>query len=206
MDKEMYDYMSVVTPLTTIIERGLALHKMIRLLTHALGGEGWLNFMGNEFGHPEWLDFPRAGNNDSYHYCRRQYNLADDEMLRYKFLDRWDRAMNLTEEKCHWLSAGPGYVSLKHEGDKVIAFERGGCVFVFNFHATKSFTDYKIGVEKPGKYKIILDSDQDEFCGHNRLDHNCEFFTFPHGYAGRPNHICVYAPSRTCFVLAPTAA
>ncbi|RCN27981.1 isoamylase protein, partial [Ancylostoma caninum] len=81
MDKEMYDFMSLTTPYTPIIERGIALHKMIRLLTMALGGEAWLNFIGNEFGHPEWLDFPRVGNNESFHYCRRQFNLADDELL-----------------------------------------------------------------------------------------------------------------------------
>lgn len=82
MDKEMYTNMSTMTDNTPIIQRGIALHKMIRLLTQGLGGEGWLNFIGNEFGHPEWLDFPRAGNNDSYHYARRQFNLADDELLR----------------------------------------------------------------------------------------------------------------------------
>ncbi|VDK30504.1 unnamed protein product [Anisakis simplex] len=77
------------------------------MITYGLGGEAWLNFMGNEFGHPEWLDFPREGNNQSFHYCRRQWNLADDELLRYKFLNNWDRAMNAVEEKHHFLSQGP---------------------------------------------------------------------------------------------------
>jgi len=77
---------------------------MIRLLTYGLGGEGWLNFMGNEFGYPEWLDFPREGNNDSYHYARRQFNLIDDDLLRYKFLNRFDAAMNRIEEEYRWLS------------------------------------------------------------------------------------------------------
>lgn len=80
---------------------------MIRLITYGLGGEAWLNFMGNEFGHPEWLDFPRVGNNESYHYCRRQWNLVDDETLRYKFLNNWDRAMNEVEDKFKFLSNGP---------------------------------------------------------------------------------------------------
>lgn len=105
MDKEMYDFMSKMTPLTPIIDRGLALHKVIRLLTHSLGGESWLNFMGNEFGHPEWLDFPRIGNNESYHHARRQWNLVDDDLLRYKFLNNFDREMNLLEEKYKWLSS-----------------------------------------------------------------------------------------------------
>lgn len=103
MDKEMYDFMSDLTPMTPIIERGVALHKMIRLLTYALGGEGYLNFEGNEFGHPEWLDFPREGNGNSYHYCRRQFNLVDDQLLRYKYLNNFDRAMHELEAKYQWL-------------------------------------------------------------------------------------------------------
>lgn len=203
MDKEMYDFMSTVTPLTPIIDRGLALHKMIRLLTHALGGEAWLNFIGNEWGHPEWLDFPRAGNNNSYHYARRQWNLVDDKLLRYKFLNNFDREMNQLEESYKWLSANPAWVSWKHEDDKLIVFERAGLVFVFNFHPTKSFTDYKIGIDQPGKYKIVLDSDTPDNGGHSRLDHKTVFHTFNEGYAGRRHHGCVYAPSRVAFVLAP---
>ncbi|KPM10074.1 alpha amylase-like protein [Sarcoptes scabiei] len=115
MDAEMYGFMSKLSPNTPIIDRGIALHKLIRLITHALemkfrhsinilkGGEAWLNFMGNEFGHPEWLDFPREGNNDSFHYARRQYNLVDDDLLRYQFLNNFDRAMNFLEQKYHWL-------------------------------------------------------------------------------------------------------
>lgn len=99
---------------------------MIRLITHGLGGEGYLNFMGNEFGHPEWLDFPRKGNNESYHYARRQFHLTDDDLLRYKFLNNFDRDMNRLEERCGWLSAPQAYVSEKHEGNKIIAFERAG--------------------------------------------------------------------------------
>ncbi|XP_074596914.1 1,4-alpha-glucan-branching enzyme [Brevipalpus obovatus] len=198
MDKEMYTHMSTISELTGIIDRGMALHKIIRLITHGLGGEGWLNFMGNEFGHPEWLDFPRAGNNSSFHYARRQYNLVDDDMLRYKFLNNFDRAMNNLEEKYRWLSTeDSGYVSWKHQDDKVIVFERSGCLFVFNFHPNKSFPDYRVGVHEPGKYRIALDSDAGEFGGHNRLDHNVEFFTFPQEYAGRANSLMLYIPNRT---------
>jgi 1,4-alpha-glucan branching enzyme len=100
----MYSNMSDLTPLTQCIDRGIALHKMIRLLTHGLGGEGWLNFTGNEFGHPEWLDFPRDGNNESYNYARRQYNLVDDNNLRYKYLNRFDEAMNKLEDTYKWLN------------------------------------------------------------------------------------------------------
>lgn len=202
MDKEMYDFMSVLSPMTPIIERGIAMHKMIRLLTHGLGGEAWLNFEGNEFGHPEWLDFPRQGNNSSYHYARRQFNLVDDELLRYKFLNNFDRAMNTLEDKYRWLDVfDSGYVSWKHEADKVIAFERGKCVFVFNFNPTQSFTDYRIGTNEPGKYKVVLDSDDAEFGGQSRIDHNVEHFT-QDGFAGRAHSIQVYIPSRVCIVLA----
>jgi 1,4-alpha-glucan branching enzyme len=202
MDKEMYTHMSTMSPPSGVIDRGIALHKLIRLLTCGLGGEAYLNFMGNEFGHPEWLDFPRAGNNDSYMYARRQYNLVDDELLKYKFLARFDEGMLHLEEKYGWLHKDPGYVSWKHQGDKVIVFERGGLVFVFNFHPSGSFPDYKIGVDVPGKYKMVLDSDSAEYGGVNRLDHNTEFFTSTEGFAGRRNSLMVYIPCRTAFVLA----
>ncbi|XP_069745270.1 1,4-alpha-glucan-branching enzyme-like isoform X2 [Narcine bancroftii] len=179
MDAEMYTNMSVLTPLTPVIDRGLQLHKMMRLITHSLGGEGYLNFIGNEFGHPEWLDFPRVGNNESYHYARRQFNLLDSGMLRYNHLNSFDRDMNHLEEEHHWLAAPPAYVSEKHEENKVIAFERALLLFVFNFHHQKSFPDYRVGVDLPGKYRIVLDSDAAEYGGHNRLNHNTEFFTEP---------------------------
>ncbi|KAA3677751.1 1,4-alpha-glucan branching enzyme [Paragonimus westermani] len=201
MDKEMYWNMSTISPPNLIIDRGIALHKMIRFITHSLGGEGYLNFMGNEFGHPEWLDFPRAGNNSSYHYARRQWNLVDDPMLRYKYLNNWDRAMQHLEERYGWLAAPQAYVSRKDEGDKVIAFERAGVLFIFNFHPTQSFTGYKIGVETPGRYHNVLDSDREEFGGFNRLDPSTEFFTCSEPWDGRQNCVYVYLPCRTCMAL-----
>ncbi|KAI8381474.1 1,4-alpha-glucan-branching enzyme GBE1 [Radiomyces spectabilis] len=202
MDKEMYTNMSDLTELTPIIDRGMALHKMIRLLTHGLGGEGYLNFEGNEFGHPEWLDFPREGNNSSFHYTRRQWNVLDDKLLRYKYLNEWDRAMQQTEEKYGWLHAPQAYVSRKHEGDKVIVFERAGVLFIFNFHPTQSFTDYRVGVNEPGKYKIVLDSDDKKYLGHGRVDDNTDFFTTPGNWDNRQNWLQVYIPNRTALVLA----
>uniref|UniRef100_F7DLE5 1,4-alpha-glucan-branching enzyme n=1 Tax=Ornithorhynchus anatinus TaxID=9258 RepID=F7DLE5_ORNAN len=186
MDAEMYTNMSVLSPLTPVVDRGIQLHKMIRLITHGLGGEGYLNFMGNEFGHPEWLDFPRAGNNESYHYARRQFHLADDELLRYKFLNAFDRDMNKLEERCGWLSAPQAYVSEKHEENKIIAFERANLLFIFNFHPVKSYTDYRVGTSSPGKFKIVLDSDEAEYGGHQRLDHNTDFFSGHFEHNSRP--------------------
>jgi 1,4-alpha-glucan branching enzyme len=203
MDKEMYTNMSDLTDETPIISRGIALHKMIRFITHALGGEGYLNFEGNEFGHPEWLDFPREGNNDSYHYCRRQWGLVDDHLLRYKYLNAFDAAMQATEERYKWLRAPQAYISLKHEGDKVIAFERAGVLFIFNFHPTNSYTDYRIGVEVPGVYKIALDTDDKKFGGHGLIDHaKTECHTTNLEWNNRKNFIQVYLPSRSAVALA----
>uniref|UniRef100_A0A182PVF4 1,4-alpha-glucan branching enzyme n=1 Tax=Anopheles epiroticus TaxID=199890 RepID=A0A182PVF4_9DIPT len=203
MDKEMYTHMSTLSDPSLIIDRGIALHKMIRLITHSLGGEAYLNFMGNEFGHPEWLDFPREGNNESYHYARRQWHLVDDQMLKYRFLNEFDRAMHHAEEKYHWLDCLPAYVSWKHEDDKVIAFERNNLLFLFNFHSSKSFTDYRIGVELAGKYRVVLSTDDAEFGGFNRIDKNVEHHTFPEGWAGRRNYMQLYLPCRTACILAP---
>jgi len=201
-DAEMYTNMSTLSPLTPVIDRGMALHKMIRLVTHGLGGEGYLNFEGNEFGHPEWLDFPREGNNNSFWYARRQLNLTDDPLLRYKFLDHFDRLMNQTEAKYGWLAAPQAYISLKHEGDKVIVFERAGLVFIFNFHPTNSFSDYRIGIDVPGTYRVVLNTDHKDVGGHNRIDENTRFFTTPMEWNNRNNWTHVYIPARTAMVLA----
>jgi len=201
MDKDMYTGMSLLYPTPPVVERGIALHKMIRLLVHGLGGEGYLTFMGNEFGHPEWLDFPREGNNSSYHYARRQYNLVDDQNLRYCQLNAFDAAMNKTETKYGWLSSDPGYVSRKHEDDKIIAFERGGHLFVFNFHTSKSFTDYKIGVWESGTYQVALETDSADYGGFSRIDTGVKHQTFNEGWDGRRFSLNLYLPSRTAMVL-----
>jgi len=197
----MYTGMSLLYPTPPVVERGIALHKMIRLLVHGLGGEGYLTFMGNEFGHPEWLDFPREGNNSSYHYARRQWNLVDDQNLRYCQLNAFDAAMNKAETKHGWLSSDPGYVSRKHEDDKIIAFERGGHLFVFNFHTSKSFTDYKIGVWESGTYQVALETDSADYGGFSRIDATVKHHTFDEGYDGRRFSLNLYLPCRSAMVL-----
>ena len=199
-DKELYTHMSTLTEFTPIIERGLSLHKMIRLITHGLGGEGYLNFEGNEFGHPEWLDFPRAGNDNSFWYARRQFNLTDDKLLRYKFLNEFDSKMQWTEEKYGWLHSPQAYISLKNEQDKVIVFERAGLLWIFNFNPTQSFADYRVGVEQSGTYQIVLDTDDTEFGGFGRNVKGTRFFTTPFEWNGRKNFIQVYIPKRTAIV------
>jgi len=194
---------------------------MIRLLTHGLGGEGYLNFEGNEFGHPEWLDFPRAGNNNSFHYARRQWNILDDPLLRYKCLNDFDASMQHLEGRYGWLHAPQAYISLKHEGDKIIVFERAGLVFVFNFHPTvsrnpyniyigyskrcsiqlqESFADFRIGIEQAGTYRIVLNTDRKELGGLGRIDENVRFFTTDFNWNGRKNFTQVYIPTRTAIV------
>ena len=199
-DKELYTHMSIFSELTPVVERGLSLHKMIRLITHGLGGEGYLNFEGNEFGHPEWLDFPRAGNDNSFWYARRQFNLVDDNNLRYKFLNEFDCKMQWTEEKYGWLHSPQAYVSLKNEMDKVIVFERAGLLWIFNFHPTQSFVDYRVGVEQAGTYQIILDTDDKAFGGFERNAPGTRFFTTPFEWNGRKNFTQVYIPTRTAIV------
>lgn len=201
MDAEMYTNMSVLSPLTPIIDRGIALHKMIRLLTHSLGGEGYLNFEGNEFGHPEWLDFPNVNNGDSYNYARRQFNLVDDHLLRYKFLYEFDHGMETLEQKYGWLHARDSYISLKNESDKMIVFEKAGLLFIFNFHPTKSFVDYRVGIEQAGCYKIVLNSDDEKYGGHSRVDNDTKFFTTDLSWNNRSNFLQVYIPSRVVLVL-----
>ncbi|XP_058739081.1 1,4-alpha-glucan-branching enzyme 1, chloroplastic/amyloplastic [Vicia villosa] len=212
MDKDMYDFMALDRPSTPLIDRGIALHKMIRLITMSLGGEGYLNFMGNEFGHPEWIDFPRGeqhlpngkivpGNNNSYDKCRRRFDLGDADYLRYRGMQEFDRAMQHLEEKYGFMTSEHQYISRKNEGDRVIIFERDNLVFVFNFH-WNSYSDYKVGCLKPGKYKIVLDSDDTLFGGFNRLNHTAEYFTSEGWYDDRPRSFLVYAPSRTAVVYA----
>ena len=203
MDAEMYEHMSVLSAKTQVVSRGMCLHMMLRLLTMGLGGEGYLTFMGNEFGHPEWLDFPRDGNDNSYHYARRQLHLVSDELLRYKFLYRFEQDIQQLERETRFLSSAPAYVSLKHQSDKLVVFERKGLLFVFNFHVDKSYTDYPIGVSTAGVYKVILCSDNLRFDGLGRIDNVMDYPTTEDredwhfgDYIAR-----LYIPSRVCFVL-----
>ncbi|KAK4750560.1 hypothetical protein SAY87_004042 [Trapa incisa] len=206
MDEEMYSSMSCLAATTPAVERGIALHKMIHFLTMALGGEGYLNFMGNEFGHPEWIDFPREGNGWSYDKCRRQWNLVDTDYLRYKFMNKFDGAMNLLDEKFSILSSKKQLVSSTSEEDKVIVFERGDLIFVFNFHPENTYCGYKVGCDLPGKYRVALDSDASDFGGQGRVGHDVDHFTSPEGIPGvpetnfgnRPNSFKVLSPPRTC--------
>ena len=176
-------------------DRAVALHKLIRLLTFALGGEGYLNFMGNEFGHPEWVDFPRKGNNWSYHWCRRQWSLADSDHLRYKSLLSFDKAMQHLDSLYDVLLATDQYVFESHEEDKIIVFEKGGLLFVFNFHPSKSFPDRTVRTRFDRALHLVLDSDLKEFAGFGRIDH--------HHLRPINGQVQLYIPSRTALVYCP---
>lgn len=178
MDKEMYTGMGVGGK-SVVVDRGIALHKMIRLATISLGGQAYLNFMGNEFGHPEWIDFPRAGNGWSYRYARRQWSLADDGNLKYKWLGDFDRAMLDMTEKNGVMRDGYADNLMMDEGGKTMVFSRGGLVFVFNWHKDNSVPDYVIPVPGPGHYRIILSTDDERFGGQGRNDMSVAHFSFP---------------------------
>lgn len=120
------------------------MHKMIRLVTFALGGNGYLNFMGNEFGHPEWIDFPREGNNWSYHYCRRRWDLVKDKLLRYQYLNEFDKTMLKLDDNYQVLSSNNVYIRSKCNQDKILVFEKENLIFVFNWHPDQSYESYNI--------------------------------------------------------------
>ncbi len=169
MDKYMYDQMQV-TDEHPVIDRGIALHKMLRLISASMGGEAYLNFMGNEFGHPEWIDFPREGNNWSYKYARRQWSLVDREDLKYQFLNAFDGEMIKLLRENNVLSAGFARQVYVDEENQILIYERGGLLFIFNFHPTKAHPDYTFEPGLEGEYKIVLNSDAAAFGGHDRVD------------------------------------
>ena len=196
-DAEMYTGMSKFAGQSAIVDRGIALHKMIRLLTAALGGDGYLNFMGNEFGHPEWIDFPREGNGWSHHYCRRQWSLVDDTTLHYCELNEFDKAMIalLTEEK---LLTKKAELLSCHQSDKVLIFRKGNVVFAFNFNPVDSFEGYFIPTGESGMYHVLFSSDEPRFGGHNRVDVTWRYKAETHteGRTGFP----FYLPCRSVTV------
>ncbi|MBN1159171.1 MAG: alpha amylase C-terminal domain-containing protein [Bacteroidales bacterium] len=199
LDQEMYFNMSKDRR-NLIIDRGMALHKMIRFITAATAGGGYLNFMGNEFGHPEWIDFPREGNGWSYKYARRQWNLVDDRNLNYHFLGDFDKAMIRMIRKEDLLKYEYCRLLTDNRTDQVLAFERKDIMFVFNFNPVRSYTDYGIPVTQ-GKYRIILNSDHPEFGGFGHVDEQITYFSRSGGRASSPHHIMLYLPSRTGIAL-----
>jgi len=199
MDAAMYDRMRIGDEDITV-DRGLALHKMIRLITLTSAGAGYLNFMGNEFGHPEWIDFPRAGNQWSYRYARRLWSLVDDPGLKYRFMAEFDRDMIFMAKKFQILQHTDLKLLYEHSDNKLLIFQRAGLLFAFNFHPNRSYPDYRF--EAPaGTYKMILDSDASQYGGHNRLVADQQHITLCDAVADRKSDlISLYLPSRTALV------
>lgn len=200
IDAEMYWHMQKGDN-TLTVDRGVALHKMIRLITATTINGGYLNFMGNEFGHPEWIDFPREGNGWSHKYARRQWELADNEQFLYHDLGRFDRDMIHLIRSIDQFNQLPIQQLWDKEGDQVVAYQRGDYVFVYNFNGDKSFTDYGILADR-GAYELVLSSDNSRYGGFNRIDESVVHFT-----VSQPLHesgkewLMLYLPSRTAVVL-----
>ncbi|MDE6007466.1 MAG: alpha amylase C-terminal domain-containing protein [Muribaculaceae bacterium] len=201
IDKEMYWHM-MVGDNNGVVERGMALHKMIRLVTLATINGGYLNFMGNEFGHPEWIDFPREGNGWSYKYARRQWDLVDREDLKYKYLNGFDNAMIETVSKLYDFQALPVDKLWEKDDDQVLAFRRGDLIFVFNWSPNRSFTDYGF-LAPAGEYEVVLDSDDPKFGGNGLVDDSVHHFTQadPLYSPSGKGWLKMYLPARTAQVL-----
>lgn len=196
-DAHMYTDMDKATHNLTI-DRAIALHKMIRLLTIGGGGEAYLNFMGNEFGHPEWIDFPREGNGWSFQYCRRQWSLADNGYLKYQWLNDFDRAMIAMVKDAQLFEQWMPHLNWMHRKDHVIAFERSGLVFVLNFNPDSSFEGYPIPVTEGGDYEVVLSTDDAAYGGQDRIAH----IRYPSRHPGVcRNQLHLYLPARTAVVL-----
>ena len=198
-DAAMYDQMNKDCH-TLVIDRAMALHKMIRLLTLAAGGTGYLNFMGNEFGHPEWIDFPRPGNGNSFHYCRRQWSLMRNPDLKYQYLYQFDHDMLAVIKEHKVLEQTWPTLNWTHEAEHVLAFERGGLLFVFNFSPDRSYESYPIPVDEAGDWQMILSSDDAVYGGWARNEHG-RFSALAPGKE-KPT-VRLYLPARTCVVLEP---
>ena len=202
MDKEMYFAMNKGSE-NLVVERGMALHKMIRLMTISTGGDAYLNFMGNEFGHPEWIDFPREGNEWSYAHARRQWSLADNGFLRYGQLGEFDKAMLKVVTKYGVLSDGYPYRWHADQENQTITFSHKGLYFVFNWSPSNSIPDYRIEVPWAGKYTIELSTDEERYGGFGRQVKGLEHFTETIRDEEGNDHyfIQIYNTARTAVVL-----
>ena len=201
MDKEMYTDMNRASK-NLIIDRGMALHKMIRLMTISTGGQAYLNFMGNEFGHPEWIDFPREGNGWSYAHARRQWSLVRNPFLRYSQLGDFDRAMIKLVKRYAILADGYPYNLAMDEQNQTMVFSHRDLIFVFNWSPSASIPDYEIPVGRPGRYRIILSTDETRFGGFGREEMHTPHFSFPRvdGDGQTRHYMKIYNTSRTARV------
>ena len=180
-----------------VIDRAIALHKMIRLFTLSGGGEAYLNFMGNEFGHPEWIDFPREGNGWSFHYCRRQWSLKDNGMLKYQWLGDFDEDMVRLTKENRIFDQRMADLLLMKAPEQTLAYYRYGLVFVFNFHFGNSLNNVLVPVRQPGEYTVVLSTDDEKYGGFGNVAKK----TYATKRFDGRDYIELYIPARTGFVL-----
>ncbi len=183
-----------------VIDRAIALHKMIRLFTLGGGGEAYLNFMGNEFGHPEWIDFPREGNGWSFHYCRRQWSLLDNGYLKYQWLGEFDRDMIHLAKENDMFKQKMADLCLLKEPEKTIVFYRHGLLFALNFSPNQSLTNVLVPVKNNADYEVVLSSDDEKYGGKNHVKH----MTYSTKKFDGQNYVELYLPARTAIVLKET--
>ena len=201
IDADMYWHMAKRDRNFTV-DRGIALDKMIKLLTVSTINGGYLNFMGNEFGHPEWIDFPREGNGWSYKYARRQWNLVDNHDLCYHYLGDFDKAMLQVIKSVRTFQRTAVTEIWHNDGDQILAYERGPLVFIFNFNPSRSFEDYGFLV-KEGKYQVVLNTDDKAYGGFGLTDDTVEHFTMHDDlyHKQKKGWLKLYIPARTAVVL-----
>lgn len=199
IDKEMY-YSMRKDQQNILVDRGIALHKMIRLITASCAGGAYLNFMGNEFGHPEWIDFPRQGNNWSYKHARRLWSIVDNEELKYQWLNDFDHDMIHLLNEQHLVKIPEVWKVWEQKADQVLVYLRGDYLFVFNFNPEKSFTDYGIPFS-PAKFRVVLNTDSGIYGGFDRIDERIKYYTLPINEDINRHQLKLYLPARSAFVL-----
>lgn len=184
-----------------IVERAIALQKMIRFITLTTGADGYLNFIGNEFGHPEWIDFPRQENGWSFHYARRQWHLADDTSLKYEYLLNFDNAMIDFCKRDNIMGPGGMQVLYLDQPEKIIAYRKNNYIFLYNFHPTDSYEGFQLPIHQDGTYQVVFSSDDPEFGGYGRIDKDYKYVTEKLSQNDYSNGIKIYSPARTVMVL-----
>jgi 1,4-alpha-glucan branching enzyme len=199
-DEAMYWHMNKTSD-NVKIERAMALHKMIRFITISLGSEGYLNFMGNEFGHPEWIDFPREGNHWSFFHCRRLWSLSDNPSLRYEALRNFDMAMIQLMRDEGLLAAGSPRPLWIDQKKKIVSFRKKDYVFLFNFHPSESYTGFELPIHEKGSFQVVMDTDEERFGGHARISHETVYESVSLRRSNQITGITIYSPCRTAMVL-----
>ena len=201
IDEQMYWFMSKFSP-SIVVDRGIALHKMIRLVTATTINGGYLTFMGNEFGHPEWVDFPREGNNWSHKYARRQWSLHEDPNLKYHYLSDFDKEMISLIKSVDDFPDTPITKIWEKREDNVLAYMRKNLLFVYNFNPINSYTDYGMLVPE-GEYKVILNTDEKRFGGFGFTDDTIHHFSHFDGLYKKHHKgwLRLYIPAHTAVVL-----